>query len=501
MLNFFNSQRMNKLTLYLPDSIAYANGTSYSNEKNDCEFGQLSSIEQMKWYSALSSTADKELWIMSEHLTSDPTMISSDRTISCIRALINPNNYRENIAILKVDFPQEDINQILIDGTCSTSNTLLLINTNNELIGYSDQAKCARYAAAVIDFFADKSDEAIIWETVICEGELLFVSTIAIQRADWTLVSIIPESDISATSKKMLTSLFPVALLLILASVLISKVLSSTITTRIRRLTKNIQTFSDSQFSSLVEESGSDEISILIRSYNYMIQKIQTLMKQQYKLGKAVEENRLKALQAQINPHFLYNTLDLINWLAIEKNSPEICEMIQELSTFYKLNLSHGNDYITINDEIKMIESYINIQNKKYNDRFHLSVDVPDTLRQYYILKMLLQPIVENAIVHGILEDTHDSGVISIRASEKDGAISLIINDDGIGIREQELLNLNDPEIACSNHGYGIRNIRERIQLNFGEQYGLYFHSTLHLGTSVEITIPLMQSPPDASAD
>ena len=499
MINTYTSQNMQKLTLYLPASVLYSSSQDSSDSQNGYVFDCISNIENAKWYSSLKST--RALWIAPEANMTNTVSENPQNLISYIRTIQNSNNYRENVGILKVDISQTDINKMLVNGTTSTYNTFLLVNSSGELIAYSDEVGCENYASDVIAFLSDEPNQQVTWEEVSSSHTTLYVSTRKIEHTDWTMVSITPASDIRTASWDALAALVPVEIFLIVFCVLLSAIFTTTITRRISRLTENIKTVSDSHLPALMEESGSDEIGTLISSYNYLIQKIQSLLKQQYKLGKDVEKARIKTLQAQINPHFLYNTLDLINWKAIEKQAPDICDMIQDLSTFYKLNLSGGADFVTIDNEIKLIEAYINLQNRRYENRFALTIDISDEIRQCYILKMLLQPIVENAIIHGILENTRNTGLISISAEITAGDLSLSITDDGIGISDTDLINLNRPKVTSTEHGYGIQNIRDRIRLNYGEKYSLRFQSVLYHGTTVEVTIPVMNAPPDRDTD
>ena len=497
MLNAYSAKNMQKLTLFLPDSVAYSSGLSSGRTPSGYAFDRISSIREEKWYSSLTVKNSKGLWNVSSSDGTDPlSPEGTSNTLSYIRTIKNPNNYHENIGILKVDIPQSDINQILINGTSSVYDAFLILNTDGELVACSDPVSYTDHLSDITAFLADRPGEQVTWEKISGNHTPLFVSTRGIRDTDWTMVSITPTADIRIASKNALVALLPVAFLLIFFSILFSALFSRSITRRIVSLTEHIKTVSDSHLPTLMEESGSDEISILISSYNYMINKIQFLLEQQYKLGKDVERAQIKTLQAQINPHFLYNTLDLINWMAIEKQVPDICNMIQDLSTFYKLNLSHGADFVTISSELTLIETYIHLQNRKYENRFTLTLDVSEDIRQCCILKMLLQPIVENAIIHGILENDQDTGSIQISAREIREGLALTISDNGIGISPAKLDEPNHQTADSSDQGYGIHNIRERIHLNYGKEYGISFRSSLSQGTSVEVTIPKRKSPP-----
>jgi two-component system sensor histidine kinase YesM len=239
--------------------------------------------------------------------------------------------------------------------------------------------------------------------------------------------------------------------------------------------------------------SNEDEVGQMTRSFNQMLAKMALLIDGQFKLGREIKNAEIKALQAQINPHFLYNTLDLINWMSMKYKAEEIRTLVESLSKFYKLSLNKGKDIVSIEDELNHVRSYVMIQNMRFSDSIHLKIAVGEELFQYSILKIILQPLVENAILHGILEKDEEEGEIIISGELKDGVITLKIRDDGIGMSEETLQDIPGAISPKDSHGYGIRNIDERIRLNYGSEYGLSYHSTPGVGTTVEIRIPALK--------
>lgn len=240
-----------------------------------------------------------------------------------------------------------------------------------------------------------------------------------------------------------------------------------------------------------IENTSNDELGELIDSYNYMIGKMSILIEDQYKLGKSVKNAELKALQSQINPHFLYNTLDMINWMSYKKMNKEISVAVNTLAKFYKLSLNKGNDLVSIKNELQHATLYVKIQNMRYNDRISLKINVDDEINDYLIPKITLQPILENAINHGILGKGQGNGIISILGYSIDSHIVLIVADDGIGMKEESInLLLTNKLSSSKGSGYGLKNINKRIKLLYGESYGLSFKSSYGHGTSVTIKIP-----------
>lgn len=243
-------------------------------------------------------------------------------------------------------------------------------------------------------------------------------------------------------------------------------------------------------FNIPILSSSEDEIGQLTKSFQSMLTKMAILIEDQFKLGHEIKNAELKALQAQINPHFLYNTLDLINWMSMKYNAKEISSLVDALSKFYKLSLSRGEDVISIEDELNHVKAYVMIQNMRFSNGITLETDVSDELKQYGILKILLQPLVENAILHGILEKDDEQGTIRITGWLENGIITLRIQDDGAGMSWEMLQEIPNRILPNEKHGYGIRNIDERIRLNYGSEYGLTYDSKPGEGTTVEIRIP-----------
>ena len=241
------------------------------------------------------------------------------------------------------------------------------------------------------------------------------------------------------------------------------------------------------------EDNKDDELGELINNYNYMISKMSKLVSDQYKYGKAVKNAELKALQSQINPHFLYNTLDMINWMSYKNMNSEISTAVKSLAKFYKLSLNKGNDLTYIGDELDHVSLYVKIQNMRYRNRISLEINISEEINNYLIPKITLQPIVENSISHGILAKGNVNGKITISGDILNDEIYLNVYDDGIGIEKEKLpLLLSSEEIETNGSGYGLKNINQRLTLLYGESYGLSFNSTYGYGTTVTIKLPLI---------
>lgn len=218
-----------------------------------------------------------------------------------------------------------------------------------------------------------------------------------------------------------------------------------------------------------------------------------------------VADLELKLLQAQINPHFLYNTLDNIVWLAEDGRKDEVEDIATSLSQFFRTALSGGRDFIKISEELTHIEAYLHIQRQRYRDILSYKIDVPDELRSYLIIKMTLQPVVENALYHGI-KNKRGGGTIWITGRETDNNIHITVKDDGIGMKDEELAYLKgiisgERKPSADNSGFGMANVTERMRLNYGSHCGIIVSSTYGTGTEVEIVIPKQTEKTDSQSD
>ena len=249
-------------------------------------------------------------------------------------------------------------------------------------------------------------------------------------------------------------------------------------------------------FETRVKTGNTDEIQTLNDSFNSMTEQIGELVDNIRTEQINQRKTELKLLQAQINPHFLYNTLDTIVWLAEAKKTEEVVSMVTSLSDFFRTTLSQGRDYITVKEEELHVHSYLKIQRFRYQDILDYRICFPEELDSYTTLKLTLQPIVANALYHGI-KNKRGKGVICVSARmTENGEIEFTVSDDGVGMTPAELNDLRDTiagrtEAAADNvHGIGLRNVNERIRLNYGSRYGIRVESTYGVGTTVTVLIP-----------
>lgn len=237
-----------------------------------------------------------------------------------------------------------------------------------------------------------------------------------------------------------------------------------------------------------------DEVGELITTYNYMTTRMKNLIDQQEKTSEELRIAEFNSLQAQINPHFLYNTMDMINWMALQGHTAEISNVVQNLARFYKLTLSNKKNFNSIKNELEHVSIYVELQNMRYHNAVDFVIDIPDELHRYEIPKLTLQPLVENSILHGILEKEEKSGTIVITGWIEKNYITLLVSDDGVGIPAEKLpLLLSGTNVPASEKGNNIAvyNIHRRLKLLYGNSYGLTYSSVPNQETTVTIHLPL----------
>ena len=289
------------------------------------------------------------------------------------------------------------------------------------------------------------------------------------------------------------------SIILIFSAVIFSVVaawsLSRSIYTPIKKLHDVTTTITKNDLQALMTSDNVDEITELGMSFNIMIGKIKVLLDSKIKEQEELKKAELRALQAQINPHFLYNTLDTIIWMAESKKTDQVIKIVSALSNFFRISLSKGMDWITIGEEVERIRSYLTIQKMRYRDILDFKIEVAEDVAENTILKLILQPLVENALYHGI-KNKRQKGMISVRARRKgEDEILLEVEDDGIGFTPEKLAQLraeldDDSGDIKLESGFGIGNVNKRIRLYYGKPYGLSVQSEYTTGTCVTLVIP-----------
>ena len=278
-------------------------------------------------------------------------------------------------------------------------------------------------------------------------------------------------------------------LICIFAAVLAYFITSGMVSGRIERLTCLMQEVQEGSMDMQVGSDDRDEIGMLYRGFGSMMKRIRTLINEVYLSKITQKEAELKALQAQINPHFLYNTLSLINWKALAAGEEDISRMTLAMSTFYRTALNRGRNVLQVEAELSNTRAYLEIQSMLHDGDFDYEIEVQPEILQCESLNLILQPLVENAIHHGIEEKTDGRGKISVRGWKEDNCVWLMVEDNGVGMEQK----VADKILTMESKGYGVRNVDERIRLCYGEKYAMKVESVVGKGTKMTIHFPAKQ--------
>jgi two-component system sensor histidine kinase YesM len=314
----------------------------------------------------------------------------------------------------------------------------------------------------------------------------------------WKTVGVFPLSELMSHVSTIRYYSIVIAGVTVLVALIVSLFFTSGIARPVIELRSLMKEAEAGNLAVRFEGRQEDEIGYLGKSFNTMIEEVQKLIDMVYREQQSKREAELRTLQEQIKPHFLYNTLDTIQWMAQEHGAQDIVKVVGALTSLFRIGLSRGKEMIRVADEMEHVRSYLIIQKARYEDKFDFVLSTDEEVLSCMVLKLTLQPLVENAIYHGIKE-RRGHGSISVEALRRDGMLVLRVKDDGVGMSPAKLEEVRAQLNATHPHGeglegYGVHNVHERIQLSFGTRYGLRFESALDRGTTVEILYPLVTS-------
>lgn len=412
--------------------------------------------------------------------------------VSLSREIFSPNQ-NKSLGVLLVDlkFNQiKDLCQSLVVGR--KGYNFIIDSERNYIFHPSQQLIYSELRLEPIESIyalLGKDGESFFYD----EDKYFMIGTSSL--TGWHIISVTNDSDIVTDWQYVQVSYAILGLVLFLVVGFATNRISTGITKPVRKLQEVMKSVDTGEFKLVGSIKATDEIRELAREYDTMVGHIRKLMEANVIEQELKRKSDLKALQAQINPHFLYNTLDSIIWMGEMGQNKEVVLMTSALSKLFRISISKGREFITISDEIAHVESYLTIQEMRYKDKFEYSIEIDPGLYNCTILKITLQPLVENAIYHGIKEVDH-KGLLRIAGKEVDGNIELEVIDNGKGMTSKEMENLNKSlnssidDSGLTRHGMGVHNVHERIQLYFGDDYGLSYYHADGGGTRITVLIP-----------
>ena len=331
----------------------------------------------------------------------------------------------------------------------------------------------------------------------VSDGNSFFYFTPIPMTEDWFLCTQVPRSVLMQNTYSLLGTLAMVWIVLLGVTIFAAILLSRTISRPLAQLCATMDQAGTGDLSIRAEERGGDEIATLARSFNKLTAQIQRLMNQLLDQEKAKRRAELRILQAQINPHFLYNTLDMLHWMAYDHNDEDMLQLISTLSSFYRISLNRGDEFIPLPRELDHVRYYLEIQKMRFAEQFDFTIEASPETQSLLMLKLLLQPLAENAVAHGIKPCPHPC-TLSIQARRRGADVEIKVSDNGVGMDSETLGQLRRAfDTGKSSLGFGLVNVHQRIRLTYGKDYGLTLDSTSGQGTVVTVRIPTIEEDHD----
>lgn len=483
----FNSYEISnsvyRFCLYVPDEVMYAGNQYY--------FDGVSRLKERSDYVDLRYALNRgEDYVAISRERDGVDQQDTSQMVTLYHRIASKKEKEEELGICSISVSAKYFQDIMKNANITSEGLVYLMSENGRMITSSNSSILQKMQKKGIllnygaELFMEKRKEG---------QKEYYITRQNVDGASWQMILIIPENEYEDQYRFLWLSAALMLGSMIAVIVLMSYLLSGYYVGRLKKLNVEMTGLESGNLNAnLPITTEEDEIEEIYHNFNGMVQEVQRLMQEHYQLGKEVKMAEVRALQAQINPHYLYNTLDLINWISMDYGAEEIGTLTWNLARFYRLSLNHGKSLISIGEEVEHVEVYVNIENYHFDNAISLEVDVPEELKSYACLNIILQPFVENAIVHGIAEKPDiESCEIRICARREEQDIVFSVQDDGPGVDVKEMQKETQQDIRTAQHGYGVRNINFRLKLCFGEKYGVTYLES-EKGTHVEIKIPVM---------
>lgn len=465
---------------------AVAKNGRYIINQGDDELTGYVDIESLDWYQA-AMESKSGIAVSSSHVQ-NAIQSSYKWVITLSRALVN-NQTGEREGLFFVDLNYSAISDLCNNNSIEEKGYIFVLDAEGNIVYHpKQQLMYGGLKTENIDAIMECREDSLIIDE---GGDSKLYTMSKSKRTGWTVVGAAYTSELLKNNEQAQMWYLLVASILLLAVIGISSIISREITKPIRSLRDSMRKVQNGQFGTYVEVITENEIGSLGRSFNLMTSEIQALMEQNVYEQKQKRKSELKALQAQINPHFLYNTLDSIIWMSEAGENDEVVEMTSALARLLRQSISNDKEEVELEKEIEYVKNYLTIQKMRYKDKLEFFIYVDPRVAHVPIIKLVLQPLVENAIYHGI-KYKETKGNLKIYARPVDGRVEIVVADDGIGMDEDVMEHIFDEHRKeQKRNGVGVPNVQKRLKLQYGSEYGIRYESVKGAGTKAVITIPV----------
>lgn len=444
-------------------------------------------LNTQEWYTQALDSPEGPM-LTSSHVQH---IISGERpwVITLSRGIRDREGSGEKEGVFFIDLNYSAISELCDQSTVGTKGYAFILDARGNIVYHPQQQQLYNELQTEnISLIMDTEDDTVLTGTG-SNGKLYSISRS--DKTGWTVVDCTNVRELLSKSRQAQSIYVLTAVILVIVALLFSRFMARSITLPIQKLRDSMKKVQEGDFSvSDVVVDSDNEIGSLTKSFDVMTHRIQELMDQNVHEQEEKRKSELKALQSQINPHFLYNTLDSIIWMAEGKKNEEVVLMTASLARLLRQSISNEDEVVPIANEVEYARGYLTIQKMRYKDKLEFQIEVEPSILHIPLIKLVLQPIIENAIYHG-LKYKESKGLLIVKGFMKDGNAVLQVIDDGVGMDEETLAHIYDRhKVNYHSNGVGVYNVQKRLKLYYGDDYGITYESKKGEGTTATITIP-----------
>lgn len=475
-------QNLYQIRLFISDS--------FTHSRSNYITYPLSSVSDTDWYHQLVEQYQTQTLLPPSIF--QPPLSEPQEVLSVVTLIRSRKNITRILGVVSVDVLKSDLIDILQRNNYAEQSAAYLVDENLNIVCGANstfpvsEADLAAQLQQMRDTFGASSGVSTAGNAVYGLSAPIFDG--------WRIFTVASMGNLLSPVSDLRDQMILLTVIISIIAFCLSYLYARYSTRRIKTLAEQVRRVENGDLSVSCIVDSEDEIGELQNSFNFMVRRISLLVDERYNLGKNLKDMELRALQAQINPHFLYNTLDMIAWKAMASGNQETVDIVVKLARFYRLSLSNGSDFLPLSDEVEHVRLFVELTNLCRSRNVQLNTEVAPNIADYPIMKLILQPIVENSLFHGLYELSDREGVIRLTAEQIGSYVQIQIADNGVGIEKSKLAELlakkERPVVNTKRGGYGIGNILERLRIYYDDRFTFQIESAILTGTTVTIRIP-----------
>ena len=475
-------QNLYQIRLFISDS--------FTHSRSNYITYPLSSVSDTDWYHQLVEQYQTQTLLPPSIF--QPPLSEPQEVLSVVTLIRSRKDITRILGVVSVDVLKSDLIDILQRNNYAEQSAAYLVDENLNIVCGANstfpvsEADLAAQLQQMRDTFGASSGVSTAGNAVYGLSAPIFDG--------WRIFTVASMGNLLSPVSDLRDQMILLTVIISIIAFCLSYLYARYSTRRIKTLAEQVRRVENGDLSVSCIVDSEDEIGELQNSFNFMVRRISLLVDERYNLGKNLKDMELRALQAQINPHFLYNTLDMIAWKAMASGNQETVDIVVKLARFYRLSLSNGSDFLPLSDEVEHVRLFVELTNLCRSRNVQLITEVAPNIADYPIMKLILQPIVENSLFHGLYELSDREGVIRLTAEQIGSYVQIQIADNGVGIEKSKLAELlakkERPVVNTKRGGYGIGNILERLRIYYDDRFTFQIESAILTGTTVTIRIP-----------